>query len=206
MEVVGDALDGLLVGVVVPDHLELAVLAAADQRVGAELVGIPESLELGVGHVGGVEIGAERAVAIAFYERFAVQAVPGAVVDQGEDALGVGRELGQGGLVPEALVPVDVVDLAGDQLIVVEDLDAVVGNARERLGADLDGGVGIKLGLDGVRLGLAGGEGGKAQEGEYDFFHKKSIFFFAPQNSPFFRTFGKNGRIIFAESVIFAPR
>ena len=122
-----------------PDGLQGPVFPAADQRVWAVLRRIGETVELFGGHVGRIEVGAGRSVAVAVHERFAADAVPGTVVDQGKFPGGrVGERLHRG-LVAEDLVPIDGVGLVGGETVEVQHLLAVVGNAFQARGLDLDG-------------------------------------------------------------------
>ena len=101
-----------LVGLVVGQYVELAVLVAAQHAVLVVLQRVFEGLKLFGRHVDGVEVAAGVALAVAGQEgALAVEAVPGAVLDAGEGAHG-GVAQGVDALavgVAEVFVPVDVV-------------------------------------------------------------------------------------------------
>ena len=75
-----NALNLVLVCIVVPYALEGTVLGPSYKRVRAFLCGILKGRKLLLGHVHGVEVGAKRLGAVALYKGLVVHAIPGAVV------------------------------------------------------------------------------------------------------------------------------
>ena len=131
-QVIGNLANMLLVGVVVPDGFEGAIVCAANHRVGAEFVGIVPGVELFAGHIGRIEAGSGKAVGVSIDEGFPVDTVPRTVVDGHIFfLLGVIDSLQQGVLVAEILFPVDGVHLVGSETVEVQHFLSVVGNAAK---------------------------------------------------------------------------
>ena len=131
LEVVGDLADGFGIGVVVPDGLQ-GIAVADDERVRAVLVRIVIGGELLRGHVGRIEAGAGRFRAVTLDEGLSVDAVPGAVVDFSvQFGCGILQGGEQGFLVPEILLPIDLVHLVGCKTVQVQDFLAIVRDSRE---------------------------------------------------------------------------
>ena len=150
-------------GISVPDH----------QGVGAELVRIGESIEFLRSHVGRIETGTGGLDAIPLYERLSVDAVPGAVVDLGVQLRGrIGKGGEQGLLVPEILLPVDIVHLVRGKAVQVQNLLSVVGDARKvRSGNRHHGIVLHQAGGLGPGLVARSGQDGEKNPCSCQFFH-----------------------------------
>ena len=173
LQVVGDLADGFGIGVMVPDGLQGAVIGTRDESIRAVLGRVVERLELLRGHIGRIEAGAGGLGAKPFHERLAVDAVPGAVVDFGiQLGGGVGDGAEEGVLFPVILFPVDLVHFVGGEAVQVQDLLAIVGDAREVRGGNLHHGVILH---QPVRLGPVGvtgdGQEGKERHGGCKFSH-----------------------------------
>ena len=118
LQVVGDLADGLSIGVVVPDGLQGAVIGTGDEGIRAMFRRIGERVRLRRCHIGRIKAGAGRRGAKPFQERFAVDAVPGAIVDFGiKLGGGVGNGAEQRLLVPVILFPVDLVHFVSGEAV-----------------------------------------------------------------------------------------
>ena len=133
-----------LVGLVVGQDVELALLVAADDAVLAVLQGVLKGVELLAGHVLGVEVAAGGALAVAGEEGFLLgEAVPGAVLDAGEGAHG-GVAEGVDGVavgVAEVFVPVDVVHHLADFDEDLHEFLLVGGEVLDEVGLQFEDGV-----------------------------------------------------------------
>ena len=126
-----NALNLLLVCIVVPYALEGTVLGPSDKRVRAFLGGILKGRKLLLGHVHGVEVCAKRPGAVALHESLVVHAVPRAVVHVCELLCRRVLKVVKSGFGAEILLPVNGIGLVCRKLVEVQDLLAIIGDAAE---------------------------------------------------------------------------
>ena len=139
----------LLICVMIPYDLQIAGLIPADEGVRTVLGRIVEGIELLRGHILRIEPRTGRSRAITFDKRLvAVHPVPRAVIDEG---IFLGWAVRQGEnqiLVPENLLPIDIVHLVCSETEEVQDLLAIVRKTLHIRRTYLESSIGIHFVLE----------------------------------------------------------
>ena len=121
-----------LVGIVIPYCFQRAVRGATDKCIRAVLVRIVPGFKLLHRHIRRIKTSSGRTIIIAFHKRFAIGAVPWAVIDLGESLLQrVGHSVKQGLFVTEVLTPINGIDYISGIAVKPEDLFSMVCDAAQ---------------------------------------------------------------------------
>ena len=115
-----------LIGVVIPYHVQGAVIGTLDECVRAILGRICQGLELRIRHVFRVKTGAFRLGAVPFQERLVVDTVPRAIVHIDKGLLCRILQIVEGGLGAKALLPIDGICLVCRKAIQIQDLFSII--------------------------------------------------------------------------------